>query len=167
MTTARSRPAATDPPKHIPPVKRWFALCASEPGIRASLADMRGFIAASGLGADACGTAEIVLAEALNNIAEHAYAASGTGAIHVALTVLEGHLLMEIVDEGAALPGLTPPPCKQPCLDASDLPEGGFGWFLIRSLTESLRYERKGGTNHLQLRIACPRGGADADRADM
>ncbi len=35
-----------------------------------------------------------------------------------------------------------------------DLPEGGFGWFLIKDLAKDLKYRRIGQENHLHLRIA-------------
>ena len=34
-----------------------------------------------------------------------------------------------------------------------DLPEGGFGWFLIRQLAWDVRYVREGRTNRLFLAI--------------
>lgn len=133
--------------------RRVFRLAAEDRAVRTALMAMRRFMAGAGLGADACGTAEIVLAEALNNIAEHAYAANGTGEIRVTLCVAADRLTAEIVDHGAALPGLRLPdtalPCPGPAL--SCLPEGGFGWFLIRSLTRCLRYDRRGRENRLLL----------------
>ena len=35
--------------------------------------------------------------------------------------------------------------------DAAALPEGGFGWFLIRTLTKSLNYIRQNDENCLTL----------------
>ena len=32
-----------------------------------------------------------------------------------------------------------------------DLPEGGFGWFLIRQLSETVTYLRQGDRNNLSL----------------
>ena len=133
-----------------------FALTASKDGVRDGLHQLRHFLDASGLSQDACGTAEIVLAEALNNIAEHAYDLSGTGKIVVTLQVEPDGTQIEIVDYGAALPGFTLPDGRLPSLDRSKdaLPEGGFGWFLIRSQTDELNYHRRNGCNHLHMHIA-------------
>ena len=38
-------------------------------------------------------------------------------------------------------------------LGEQDLPEGGFGWFLIRELTHDLTYRRDGSRNHLSFRM--------------
>ncbi|WP_113911400.1 ATP-binding protein [Roseovarius dicentrarchi] len=144
--------------------RRVFAIQATEKGVRAGLAEMRGFLSARGLDADFCGTAEIVLAEALNNIAEHALVAALGATIRVTLTTRQGGLTAEIVDTGTALPGLSPPVGQLPPLGGSahSLPEGGFGWYLIRKLTDCLSYTRHAGENHLCLRISFARTAAVA-----
>ncbi len=143
-----------------------FELPASEQGVRAGLAEIRSFLEAESMDADFCGSAEIVLAEALNNIAEHAYAAAEVGKIRVTLTKSNRALAVEIVDKGIALPGLCPPVGQLPPLGGNchSLPEGGFGWYLIRALTDCVSYTRHEGVNHLCLRIACPVSGASAAR---
>lgn len=97
------------------------------------------------------GKAEIVLAEALNNIVEHAYA-DGTGEIELTICLNRRGLNCRIIDHGAPMPGgampggvLTAP---------EDFPEGGFGWHLIRTLSEDLRYARVAGRNQLTFRLA-------------
>jgi serine/threonine-protein kinase RsbW len=100
------------------------------------------------------GTAEIVLAEVLNNVVEHAYAAL-KGKVRLSLTLTEGQLNCLIEDEGAAMPGGEPPAGKLP--DAADLPEGGFGWHLIRVLSSGLSYERLERTNRLSFSLPAER----------
>lgn len=102
---------------------------------------------------DGRGTAEIVLAEALNNIVEHAYA-HHDGEIEISLQLRQNELLCRISDTGA------PMPCDQlpdgmlvPLGDFANLPEGGFGWHLIRSLSKDLAYRREGGRNLLSFRL--------------
>jgi serine/threonine-protein kinase RsbW len=41
-----------------------------------------------------------------------------------------------------------------PAVILDDQPEGGFGWFLIRSLARELEYRRTDGENVLTFRIA-------------
>ncbi|MDO9638171.1 MAG: ATP-binding protein [Pseudotabrizicola sp.] len=107
----------------------------------------------SRMSADARDTAQIVLAEALNNIVEHAYAQS-PGEIDLTVDVSPGGLTCRIVDAGMPLPlcALADGPLAQPP-KAEDLPEGGFGWHLIRSLSEDLDYHREGERNFLTFRI--------------
>jgi serine/threonine-protein kinase RsbW len=38
--------------------------------------------------------------------------------------------------------------------DLEDLPEGGFGWFLIQNLAKDVTYNRVGDVNELKLRLA-------------
>jgi serine/threonine-protein kinase RsbW len=105
------------------------------------------------LSQDLRSTAEIVLAEVLNNIAEHAYARA-EGEIVLAITPHLRGLTCDITDTGAAMPGLRLPGGQfQPLGLTEDLPEGGFGWFLIRSLTEGLEYHRSNGVNRLSFSL--------------
>ena len=102
---------------------------------------------------DLRGTAEIVLAEVLNNIVEHAYADQG-GDITLRLVRHDGALHCTVTDTGAPMPGLCLPEGRfQPLDDLADLPEGGFGWFLIRSLTQGLAYRRSKGINRLSFQL--------------
>jgi serine/threonine-protein kinase RsbW len=111
----------------------------------------------AGLIDDDRGTAEIVLAEVLNNVVEHAYAA-GTGLILLSLRLGDGWLHCEVEDEGAAMPGCEPPAGRAP--DPADLPEGGFGWNLIRVLCSGLRYERQDGMNRLSFSLPAEQSAA-------
>ncbi|MFD0859803.1 ATP-binding protein [Roseovarius aquimarinus] len=150
MRTARGRAA---PPQA--PARLDLRFGASPDQVRAALAEARAFLAAAGMPDAACGTAEIVLAEVLNNVAEHGYDMRGEGEVRLALTLGGTRLAADITDRGKALPGLCPPPGRRPALGgrAADLPEGGFGWFLIHTLTEALHYRRADGRNHLHLEI--------------
>jgi serine/threonine-protein kinase RsbW len=105
------------------------------------------------LSEDDRGTVEIVLAEALNNIVEHAYASS-QGDIEISLSLQANQLQVCIIDSGLPMPDGTLPTLQQPEPDPQrDLPEGGFGWFLIRSLSKDLSYRRDGPRNLLCFRL--------------
>ena len=98
----------------------------------------------------------IVLAEALNNVVEHAYPRLSDGRITLALWRAAHHVDCEIRDTGAPMTEKALPQGRLPSLAARavrDLPEGGFGWVLIRQLTTGLRYRRIGGENRLSLRL--------------
>lgn len=136
----------------------------SEPlAVRAGLAGMAAERPLALLTPDQRGTVEIVLAEVLNNVAEHAYA-SGPGKITVTLRLGGAGLACQVTDDGVAMPGGRLPDGLHP-MDKSgpadsladvaleDLPEGGFGWNMIRNLTESLHYARVGGQNRLSFVI--------------
>jgi serine/threonine-protein kinase RsbW len=99
------------------------------------------------------GTAELVLAEILNNVAEHAYSEAG-GKVEVRLEPDQAGLQCLILDSGREMPGGRLPEGRLPggpdvALD--DLPEGGFGWHLIRSLCVDLTYTRAKGQNRLSF----------------
>jgi len=110
-----------------------------------------------GLDIEEAGTIEIVLAEALNNIVEHAYAcASSDGPIRINCEHRKNGLHLTIHDEGVALPDEKAPlGALAPIGDRiMDMPEGGFGWFLINDLARDIKYRRIGNENELSLRLA-------------
>ncbi|MGB3554620.1 MAG: ATP-binding protein [Jannaschia sp.] len=94
----------------------------------------------------------IVLGEVLNNIVEHAFRA-GDGWIDCTVRQIDGRLSVETCDNGLPMPptlmvhGSLPEIGEAP----DDLPEGGFGWFIIHSLVDDMVYERENGRNRLSF----------------
>ncbi|QUJ76484.1 ATP-binding protein [Sulfitobacter albidus] len=128
----------------------------SEAAVREGLAEVMAHLAPLALSPDDSGTVELVLAEALNNIVEHALAQ--TCELHDIR--VEGrrdpaglHLL--ISDPGTPMPGGQAPAGAPPQIDlpTQTLPEGGFGWFMIQTLAQDVRYARIGAENRLSLRL--------------
>ncbi|WP_417250251.1 ATP-binding protein [Celeribacter sp.] len=98
---------------------------------------------------------ELVLAEALNNIVEHAYTDTPDGLVEICVSRDAKGLSFQISDRGKPMPG-GQPPLGIRVLDntgVQDLPEGGFGWLLIRELANDLDYRREGNTNMFSFRI--------------
>ena len=110
-----------------------------------------------GLASEHLGSVEIVLSEVVNNVVEHAYAGVSDGEVHVSFALSQNALNLTICDKGAAFPNNRLPVGKLPDLDVAldDLPEGGFGWNLIRRLTSELTYKRHEGCNQLDLSFEC------------
>ncbi len=99
-------------------------------------------------------TVELVLAEAINNIVEHAY--TGTAKeklIRAELSLIGQQLDVALCDNGVAFPDGMLPSGELPDLDVAleQLPEGGFGWFLIYTQTQSVHYSRRDDRNTLSL----------------
>lgn len=98
---------------------------------------------------------ELGLAEAMNNIVEHAYSGSGKGKIGLSLVFTDAQLTARFSDKGRAMPQGGIPAPKDPDLDVAreDLPEGGFGWTMIHALASEVAYRRIDGVNHLTMRL--------------
>ncbi|MFO7759017.1 MAG: ATP-binding protein [Roseovarius sp.] len=130
-----------------------FECRATPVDVRRMLGRLRTRLAAEDLSDEKCSTIEIALAEALNNIVEHAYRPDERGAITLTLSVGPRRLTCELRDLGVAMPGLGPPDGTAPDVGGlrATLPEGGFGWSLIRALTARLHYMREGTGNRLIL----------------
>lgn len=106
-----------------------------------------------GVGEETAGDIEIALAEAINNIVEHAYSDIEPGKIKVVCSFQQSRLDIRISDKGLPLPSGELPEGAPALITESkqDLPEGGFGWFLIRQLTSDIHYNRQNGQNRLSL----------------
>lgn len=122
----------------------------SADAIRDTLAEVQTWMNAIGLSAILRAESELVLAEVLNNIAEHAYRGDN-GPITLRLKSCAEGVFCLVCDHGAMMPGGDLPKGRRPESDVSrdKLPEGGFGWHLIRLLTSRLRYGRRAGRNRL------------------
>ncbi len=128
----------------------------SEPfAVRRVLIDLRQRWLADGTPTVLCDTGEQVLAEALNNVVEHAHADRNYGRIDIETTFSRAGLAFCIRDDGAPMPDEELPMGKLAELSGGrdDLPEGGFGWVMIRTLTRDLLYMRQDGWNQLNFRI--------------
>lgn len=101
------------------------------------------------------GEVEIALTEAVNNVIEHAYGDPEAGLVRMNLTLRGGVLVVRLSDTGRPLPEGCLPAGRPANLAVPRrmLPEGGFGWFLIRTLADDVRHERYNGTNTLSLRF--------------
>ncbi|WP_193222005.1 ATP-binding protein [Amylibacter sp. SFDW26] len=95
---------------------------------------------------------QIVLAEALNNVIEHGFEHENTGELEIKIEVSEVQIIAHICDNGLAF---TPPDNSQTPLQVDDdlktLPEGGFGWFLIKEVTSHFEFHRCANKNQLIL----------------
>ncbi|SDW28685.1 ATP-binding protein [Roseicitreum antarcticum] len=116
---------------------------------RQSLRQVCAHLERIGLNPDSIATTELVLAEVLNNIAEHACPVH-RGNVWLKVTQTGALLEFRISDDGSAMPlntvPMPPPPDPSP---PDNLPEGGFGWYLIHLLTDNLVYQRQGDRNIL------------------
>jgi len=147
MRADRRRAWRMHPPP--PPARLRILLDADPRAVRAGLRRLLTTTPMCDLSDDFRGTTEIVLAEVLNNVVEHAYAGQG-GQIEVTLDYEHPILSFEVADTGVSMPaGRLPVGALTPLQPDTDLPEGGFGWFLIRTLTQGMTYRRRSDGNRL------------------
>lgn len=132
---------------------RTLTFDADPAAIRGALKRLLASPPLSGLPGDQRSMAELVLAEVLNNVAEHAYGEAG-GKAEIRLCKQADGVRFLIIDQGRPMPDGRLPEGRLPGgpdLALEDLPEGGFGWHLIRSLCTDLSYARVGGQNRLSF----------------
>ncbi len=111
---------------------------------------------ATGTSADDLSSVEIVLAEAMNNVVEHAYPDGRDGKIRLVAKRRNDALMVEIRDRGRPMPQGRAPLGNHPMAEFHQddpMPEGGFGWYLIREIVRDLVYDRQDDENMLLFRI--------------
>lgn len=130
--------------------------------VRDALGTVVGDLGEQGLTVEELGSVELVLAEVLNNIVEHAYLGDASGEIQLWWTLGRSGLHVRIADAGRAMPeGKIPLTLERRASDhAALVPEGGFGWFLIVGLAHNIVYRRERGMNVLTFRMVV--GGGDS-----
>ena len=92
----------------------------------------------------------LAIEELVTNCIKYGYTDAKEHIIDFVLSVDEGTLRMEVIDDGnpfnpldAPRPDLTLPPESRPI--------GGLGLHLLRELADDMRYERRDGTNRLSV----------------
>ena len=131
----------------------WRQFAATDHDTRETLESLMKVLGSAGVGAEDSSNIELILAEALNNVAEHAYA-EGAGPVELTVVLQQGGVACTIADRGRPMPmGVVPSPVLPVIAPPDDLPEGGFGWHIIRCLATDLTYQRDTAQNRLSLRV--------------
>ena len=146
------------------PQKLEISAVSSRFAVRSLLAELTEKLGTWGLDDSCVSIAELVAAEALNNVIEHAFEFQDGKPFEVRAEWRPNELVLEIIDGGRPMPGLTLPDTAtgkkgSPAVDVptDELPEGGWGWFLIRDLTRELSYLRQENHNKLVIRLDAQR----------
>lgn len=149
METASSRPAEAF-------AGFTLRVLARNRSIRDALAEIRSRLARMNLVEEELTTVEVVLAEVMNNVAEHAYAWRRDGEMVLGLRMTSDGLTISVTDEGLPMPDAELPFGERldPTVPLGDMPEGGFGWLIIRQLARDVSYFRQEGVNQLSFRVA-------------
>lgn len=126
---------------------------AGDRATRRVLEDLVAGLSLAGITGDDLATVELILAEALNNVVEHAYA-DAPGPVDLLVERHRRGLSCRISDTGRPMPnGDAPDPPLPTIAPPTDIPEGGFGWHIIRCLTTDLSYKRDGARNTLSMLV--------------
>ena len=111
---------------------------------------VNGIASRHGLSATDASAINLALEEAVTNVVLYAYPKGQRGRIDLESKYVDGHLEFALSDSGVEFD-----PTKAPDInvDASveERPIGGLGIHLVRTIMDSVRYERKGGKNILRM----------------
>ena len=156
MPTERRRPGSAAVPSIGATWGTSYQTCfTAEPdairrALKAALARFAGHLAAR----DA-GVLELSLAEVLNNSAEHGYDSRPPGPVRICLRLAGNSITCRVEDIGHPMPNEDLPTGTIPTVaeNVANLAEGGWGWALIRTLSEDVVYSRHGARNQLMFRV--------------
>jgi serine/threonine-protein kinase RsbW len=149
----------------VPPA---LVLQADSFAVREALAIVVEALENSDLTTEEIGSIELVLAEALNNIVEHAYRDCDAGEIQLWWTLGPTGLHVRIADTGHQMQeGWVPLLMSRDAAEhAALVPEGGFGWFLIAGLAHNVVYRRENNVNTLTFRMIVGDANNRSDTSD-
>ncbi len=136
-----------------------FAFPAEPFAVRGALKSVVGIMRRQGIPSEQAESAHLVLAEVLNNIAEHAYVGLEPGEADLQMAFRTGSIDFIVCDRGVKPPANLLGRRRMPDSGGplADLPEGGFGWPLVGCLATGLRQDRRNGENRLRFSIPpCP-----------
>ncbi|WP_420473274.1 ATP-binding protein [Noviherbaspirillum sp. ST9] len=132
-----------------------FTMPAELDNVSATAEALRAFMSRS-LPEEACNAIELGIVEALTNIVMHGYGGLEPGAVELSFEQSADAAIVEIIDAGRPIP--------MPALgsaglgkfdfdpaDISQLPEGGMGLSIIRTVFDAVQYESSDGVNRLTL----------------
>lgn len=101
---------------------------------------------------------ELAVTEAFTNIVRHAYGGDAGGLVGVEVDAGPGEVVIRLLDRG---PPLDPARLHELAEDTPEPADGGYGLFLIHTLTDEVDYARDGDENVLTLRKVLAGAGED------
>lgn len=113
-------------------------------------------VADAGMGEVDSARVELGVVEALNNVIEHAYQLQANHEIKVIFEPSKNYVVIHIIDTGITMQHSlfsaedNLPEVKEH-LELVDIPEGGWGLALIKSIMDEVSYKSENGINHLTL----------------
>lgn len=131
--------------------------------VRDAMTELKSVLIGSRVSAVDISCVEIVVAEILNNVVKHAQKDLEQGWFEIQCSLVPSGLHFVCRDNGAPMPGGTPPGGTLPNIERpkDELPEGGWGWSLVRTLSSNLSYVRVKDINlvsfHLPTTVSDPR----------
>jgi len=154
MTMGRAGTASALPDLASPDLHH--RLTAGMGAVRRLLDVLRAEMGDAQVSAEMNDTSQIIMAEVLNNVVEHAYGFAHGQPMEVSIWLRPDGILCEVRDEGVPMPWGRVPAGVMPVVDQdrpATLPEGGFGWALVRDLTQDIQYWREQDQNRLRFFI--------------
>ena len=131
--------------------QRW-SIAARLAEVAPLVAEVRAFLAEHEVAERPTFATQLVVEEIVSNVARHAFDDAEPHAVDVDVSCDADGITLRVVDDGRPFDPVTAP---EPDTDVplAERPIGGLGLHLVRSMAEDIRYERRDGRNHTELRV--------------
>jgi len=96
-----------------------------------------------------CGLIENAVAEALNNVVEHAYENRSDGKIELQIAFIQDELMIEVADNGKQNISSEIRQLDFDPENIGSIPEGGMGMVIIHRIMDTVKYTSTQGINRL------------------
>ncbi len=110
------------------------------------------FLAEQGVPAETVMTVSLCLEELLINTILYGYSDDETHEICIDINLLNGELIIEIVDDAVPFDPTQDVPTPDVVASVEERRIGGLGVYLVKNLTDSMQYTRQRHQNRLTLR---------------
>ena len=102
---------------------------------------------------------QLAVVESINNVVKHAYGEQSGQEAKVAIKIFPDRISFQILDTGKTMESMYQKKKEFSLPTRANLPEGGWGLCIIRTIMDKVTYETVGDTNVLTLDKYLPQAG--------
>ncbi len=115
--------------------------------------ETKGFLEERGVGPRPLYRAQLLLEEIVSNVVRHGLRGDRSREVQVRVALDPAAISLSVVDEAPPFDLLRDAPAPSAGRTLQEIPEGGLGILLVKRMADELRYERRGGENHVIMRV--------------
>jgi serine/threonine-protein kinase RsbW len=102
---------------------------------------------------------QLSVVESVNNVVKHAYGEQSGHEAMVAIKIFPDRISFQILDTGKIMESINQEKIEFPLDNRANLPEGGWGHYIIRTVMDKVAYQTVDNTNILTLDKYLPQAG--------
>ncbi len=120
--------------------------------ITGAATQVRTFLEQRGASQETLYAIDMAIEELVTNIIKYGFDDTNTHSIQISVTVASDYVILGIMDDGHFFDP-TAAPAPDLSLSLEEMPIGGLGLHLVRTMVDEMHYDRVAERNHVQIRI--------------